>query len=674
MNRVGYHFRSQIVQSAMESLGIDAIYHPVVGPHGVEVIPDSQQEINKQANAALVELFPKIPHTDRAEIISHAFRKVCAPYTKYARNPLHNQSRLSQGQATGSEPLVGLQPSLSLFRRVQLAVLAHIRHNHTRYDKLLKETSWSNARRVTEEVCLDFLVKWRGDDESGRDQLDEIIREVVVLSDDDDSDDEEEDSTSEVEHLSSRDVTMQPPGPASLIPGIPSGPAAIPYGESAINGFGQPPSATERPPEPPKPKGKSKKALQRERRKNRKGFKRYEANNKRYEAAWENALRRNREAADAKRTATPNALGSVAAQNGFASHGSSPRDPPVHMNRADLSSHGFNGEPLRYRNARTPQGGPGPGPASGLGPHSGAPHAPSSLAYEYPAAEYAPQSKVVEPAFGGGAHARAWPVAAQQTLLQDMLHPSIEPISPGVPLQEQSYRSMMPAPYPARQRPADPSREVIVIHESSEPEPEPSRLYPSLPPRHEEQHARRFEPEVRYEEYAPDMYRDGPRHPGPWDAAAAPMGHGVWGEGQAYADRVHPGHAHVMGHQPGLSRPHQEDFIVRDERPRVERPIWPAQDVHSHREGFMVLREQPPSQRLPQNEPFIQLREAPVIYPDLGAPRELGQRMDPHHTYVRVQDVPDHVGYTAGEARYLYHEPPQAAAYGQPSAYPRGQL
>lgn len=92
------------------------------------------------------------------------------------------------------KPVVGLQEDLTLSRRVQLAVLAHIRHTHTRYDLLLRETSWENARRVVEPVCLDILVKWRGDEETGRDQLDEVLREIVVI---DDSDDEGSDAESE---------------------------------------------------------------------------------------------------------------------------------------------------------------------------------------------------------------------------------------------------------------------------------------------------------------------------------------------------------------------------------------------------------------------------------------------------------------------------------------------
>ena len=53
-----------------------------------------------------------------------------------------------------------------------------------------------NARKVVEPVCLDVLVRWRGDEETGRDQMDEILREVVIITD---SEEEEEDSSSDEE-------------------------------------------------------------------------------------------------------------------------------------------------------------------------------------------------------------------------------------------------------------------------------------------------------------------------------------------------------------------------------------------------------------------------------------------------------------------------------------------
>jgi hypothetical protein len=109
------------------------------------------------------------------------------------------------------EPTVGLQPEIPLSRRVQLAVLAHIRHTHTRYDKLLRETTWMNARKAVEPVCLDVLVKWRGDEETGRDQMDEILREVVIITDSEDDDDSSEDETSEEEGEVTSDSSPEAP-------------------------------------------------------------------------------------------------------------------------------------------------------------------------------------------------------------------------------------------------------------------------------------------------------------------------------------------------------------------------------------------------------------------------------------------------------------------------------
>ncbi|OBT96677.1 hypothetical protein VE01_04198 [Pseudogymnoascus verrucosus] len=179
IHRIGFHFRSYIVDQAASTLGgLQAVTgdgKPIVANSGDE-IPETQEEINKQADAALRDLFPRIPNTDREMIIQHAFQK---------------------GAIFQGKPVVGLQPELTLSRRVQLAANAHIRHNHTRYDKLLHETDYLNARRVVEPLCLDFIMKWRGDEETGRDQLDELLREVVVIPDSDEESEEEEESASD---------------------------------------------------------------------------------------------------------------------------------------------------------------------------------------------------------------------------------------------------------------------------------------------------------------------------------------------------------------------------------------------------------------------------------------------------------------------------------------------
>ncbi|KAM0583706.1 hypothetical protein ACHAQF_002585 [Verticillium nonalfalfae] len=194
-NRIGYHFRQQIVQEAARTLGIDYFNKPQqLAPNGCELIPSSQVDINNQARAAIDDLFPKMPGLDKEEIVARAFRK----------NSMFN-----------GELVVGMQQDLTLSRRVQLAVLAHIRHAHTRYDELLRETTWSNARRATEALCLDILVKWRGDDESGRDQLDEIMREIVVVTDDE-GDDAPEDAIDDPDSDSSSSVEFQ--GSNALVP------------------------------------------------------------------------------------------------------------------------------------------------------------------------------------------------------------------------------------------------------------------------------------------------------------------------------------------------------------------------------------------------------------------------------------------------------------------------
>lgn len=75
--RTGYHFRETIVDQAREKLGGLAI-SSTSGSQAIEPIPESQEEINKQADGAIRDLFPRIPHTDRQMIIEHAFKKVCS--------------------------------------------------------------------------------------------------------------------------------------------------------------------------------------------------------------------------------------------------------------------------------------------------------------------------------------------------------------------------------------------------------------------------------------------------------------------------------------------------------------------------------------------------------------------------------------------------------------------
>ncbi|KAF7115597.1 hypothetical protein CNMCM5793_002691 [Aspergillus hiratsukae] len=139
----------------------------------------SQITINTEARDVLRDLFPNIPDNDLNQIIKTAFQK---------------------GQRK-----VGTAVELPLARRAQLAVVAHIRHIYTDYDRLLKTTSFHEARSAVEEPTLAKLVEWRGDDENGKTVLEDVFREVIVISDDDDSDADE----GEVSRSGNRDHSIE---------------------------------------------------------------------------------------------------------------------------------------------------------------------------------------------------------------------------------------------------------------------------------------------------------------------------------------------------------------------------------------------------------------------------------------------------------------------------------
>ena len=83
---------------------------------------------------------------------------------------------------------VGTAVELPLPRRVQLAVVAHIRHVYTNYDRLLRIGTYPDARAKVEKPCLDLLAQWRSDDDDDANAMEEILREVIVIDDDDEDD------------------------------------------------------------------------------------------------------------------------------------------------------------------------------------------------------------------------------------------------------------------------------------------------------------------------------------------------------------------------------------------------------------------------------------------------------------------------------------------------------
>ncbi|EZF22159.1 hypothetical protein H112_04917 [Trichophyton rubrum D6] len=146
----------------------------------------SQETINAEARDAIKDLFPNIPTKDLNQIVKTAFKK--------------------------GKRRVGTATELPLARRAQLAVVAHIRHIYTSYDRLLKMTSFQEARASVEEPTLAKLVLWRGDDENGTTVLEDVFREVIVISDDEDDERDGEEQAAELP------LPPPPPRPHHEIP------------------------------------------------------------------------------------------------------------------------------------------------------------------------------------------------------------------------------------------------------------------------------------------------------------------------------------------------------------------------------------------------------------------------------------------------------------------------
>lgn len=206
IHRVGYHFRSDIVDEACEELGY--IYHhgrfikeaalqaqrqqsrmaQIMAKHGVP-FNETIEETPEQVGAVIKELFPRIPDDDLNQILQHAWEK-------------------------GSRR-VGTNATLDLPRRVQLATIARIRHTYTDYDYLLHAFPWKDARLEVEQECLKKLLEWRGEDAEDDDVMEELVKDVIVLDDDDEDKDpnngseaDDEDSTMEMDATSDTDVEI----------------------------------------------------------------------------------------------------------------------------------------------------------------------------------------------------------------------------------------------------------------------------------------------------------------------------------------------------------------------------------------------------------------------------------------------------------------------------------
>lgn len=174
IQRIGYHFRADVVDQACRHLKYIKVDGKFVSEADLQklqhasVIAKAMQKVGMKANidlgnkessqqvaAVIKELFPSIPDKDLDEVVRHAWEK---------------------GSAR-----VGTIEEIDLSRRVQLAVIARIRHEYTDYDRLLKAFGWQAARQEVEPECLKKLIEWRGEQGEGEDSgLEEIVRETIV--------------------------------------------------------------------------------------------------------------------------------------------------------------------------------------------------------------------------------------------------------------------------------------------------------------------------------------------------------------------------------------------------------------------------------------------------------------------------------------------------------------
>ena len=116
---------------------------------------------------------------------------------------------------------------------MQLAVVAHIRHVYTKYDRLLKITSFQEARAAVEQPTLAKLVQWRGDDENGKTVLEDVFREVIVISD---SEEDESDMEQDADVFrTDRDSSIEVVSSNALIGDLEMRPVPYPYLETANN-------------------------------------------------------------------------------------------------------------------------------------------------------------------------------------------------------------------------------------------------------------------------------------------------------------------------------------------------------------------------------------------------------------------------------------------------------
>ncbi|KIW01805.1 hypothetical protein, variant [Verruconis gallopava] len=149
VGRVGYYFHKDLIANACKWFEIRI--------QGGQIKDDRNAHRPKltknDLKACLEEIYPHIPDRDRNTIIGRL-------------NPKNGSS-------------IGKAANLNPYKQVELAVISHIRHAHTDYDKLLRYGNKNEARKSIQPELLAKLAEWKGEDK--KDEWDTEFQEVVNL-------------------------------------------------------------------------------------------------------------------------------------------------------------------------------------------------------------------------------------------------------------------------------------------------------------------------------------------------------------------------------------------------------------------------------------------------------------------------------------------------------------
>lgn len=477
----------------------------------------------------------------------------------------------------------------------------------------MRETTWEHARRTVEAVCLDVIVKWRGDEENGRDQLDTILREVVVISDSEDDDEEESEEDSDVP------VVVSPPGaePARVAINAVEGPEAA-LASLAINVRPQSRDHTAAPVKPAMPKVPTTplrtKGNARLSKRARKAAKKAQRGFSRYQAAWDQAMerRRHEEVPGHPPQGTP-----------LARSTSNGRLPPTSLDYSPAYSP-YAAHPTRANNEVIYLG-----PARSLGPaNANAPtfeRRPAALE----AAGYSPSARGSRAVYREEAQARSTQVMT---------------------------RSYTNAAFPAQKQP-EPRYKDLLVRSIETPNPTPVSMTPrfvrALPPR---KHAR---------DESPDEYQAREYPPAQSYGSSAPVD--IIQDHHLKRRRVISDHDGIPTATPGVYPQDDHSRYPPEPAHRVIQARYPPSYATLDREPQM--REQAPARPMfyeIRSEPGA-ARDQPVVVHHSGATlRYADELVEVRRAVPEVRQYAGHRIAATGERTVLRHPSGMGAAPGRP--------